>query len=142
MDPGFGVEVTWDEPQLAEGYPWVHPPNRALHPGVDRFFGLFNPGLWNLIRQGKFDAMFVSGYFYASAWIAILACRWNGVPVIFTTDGHNLRTWATQSRWKQRFKKFLGTANLLARANRFGRVFRNHRIIWKASGRAAGSNSP
>lgn len=106
MDPGFGVEVTWDEPQL-EGYAWVHPPNRAFRPGVDRFFGLFNPGLWSLIRDGKFDAMYVSGYFYASAWIAILACKWSGVPIIFTTDGHNLRTWATQSRWKQRFKKFL-----------------------------------
>jgi glycosyltransferase involved in cell wall biosynthesis len=74
---------------------------------VDHFFGLFNPGLWNVIRRGKFDAMYVSGYFYASAWIAILAARWYGVPVIFTTDGHNLRTWSAQSRWKQRCKKFL-----------------------------------
>ena len=106
MDPGFGVEVTWDEPQL-DGYRWTHPPNRAMRPGVDRFFGLFNPGLWGLIRKGGFDAMYVSGYFYASAWIAILACKWTGVPIIFTTDGHNLRTWSTQSRWKQRFKKFL-----------------------------------
>ena len=106
IDPGFGVELSWDEPQL-EGYPWVHPPNRAWQPGVDRFFGLFNPGLWDVIRKGKFDAMYVSGYFYASAWIAILAARWHGVPIIFTTDGHNLRTWSTQSRWKQRCKKFL-----------------------------------
>ena len=106
VDPGFGVEVSWDEPQL-DGYPWVHPPNRAWRPGVDRFFGLFNPGLWNVIREGRFDAMYVSGYFYASAWIAILAARWHGVPIILTTDGHNLRTWSTQSRWKQRFKKFL-----------------------------------
>jgi glycosyltransferase involved in cell wall biosynthesis len=106
VDPGFGVEVTWDEPQL-EGYPWVNPKNQASRPGVDRFFGLFNPGLWNVIREGKFDAMYLSGYFYASAWIAILAARWHGVPIIFTTDGHNLRTWSTQSRWKQRFKKFL-----------------------------------
>jgi glycosyltransferase involved in cell wall biosynthesis len=106
VDPGFGVEVTWDEPQL-DGYPWVYPPNRALRPRVDHFFGLFNPGLWSVIRDGKFDAMYVSGYFYASAWIAILAARWHGVPIIFTTDGHNLRTWRTQSRWKQGFKKFL-----------------------------------
>jgi glycosyltransferase involved in cell wall biosynthesis len=106
VDPGFGVAVSWDEPQL-EGYAWVHPPNRAPRPRVDRFFGLFNPGVWNVIRRGKFDAMYVSGYFYASAWIAILAARWYGVPAIFTTDGHNLRTWSTRSRWKQGFKKFL-----------------------------------
>jgi glycosyltransferase involved in cell wall biosynthesis len=106
IDPGFGVEVTWDEPQL-DGYPWVCPANRAWRPGVDRFWGLFNPGLWNVIQEGKFDAVYVSGYFYASAWIAILAAKWHGVPIIFTTDGHNLRTWSTQSRWKQRLKKFI-----------------------------------
>src|ERR1019366_3085506 len=51
VDPGFGVEVSWDTP-LLEGYPWVHVPNRALRPGIARFFGLFNPGLWKLIRGG------------------------------------------------------------------------------------------
>src|ERR1700737_5596457 len=68
VDPGFGVEVSWDTP-LLEGYSWVHVPNRAPRPGIGRFFGLFNPGLWKLIRDGKFDAVFVSGYFYATAWI-------------------------------------------------------------------------
>jgi glycosyltransferase involved in cell wall biosynthesis len=106
IDPGFGVEISWDEPQL-EGYAWVHPPNRAFRPGVSHFFGLVNPGLWRVIREGRFDAMYVSGYFYASAWIAILAAKWHGVPILFTTDGHNLRTWTTQSGWKQRLKKFL-----------------------------------
>src|SRR5580692_11087681 len=45
FDPGFGVQVNWDEPQL-DGYPWVCPPNRARHADVSRCFGLFNPGLW------------------------------------------------------------------------------------------------
>jgi glycosyltransferase involved in cell wall biosynthesis len=106
VDPGFGVELSWDTP-LLEGYPWVRVPNRALRPGIGRFFGLFNPGLWMLLRGGKFDAVYISGYFYASAWIAILAAKWYGVPILFTTDGHDLRTWATRSRWKQRFKKSL-----------------------------------
>jgi glycosyltransferase involved in cell wall biosynthesis len=106
MDPGFGVEVSWDTP-LLEGYPWVHVPNRALRPGIGHFFGLFNPGLWKLIRDGKFDAVFVSGYFYASAWIAILAAKWYGVPILFTTEAHSLRSWTIQSKWKLQFKKFL-----------------------------------
>jgi glycosyltransferase involved in cell wall biosynthesis len=106
VDPGFGVEVTWDQPQL-EGYPWVRVPNRSPRPGLGRFFGLLNPSLWKLIRGGKFDAILVSGYFYASAWLAILAAKWYGVPILFTTDGHNLRTWVTQSHWKRRFKKFM-----------------------------------
>ena len=106
VDPGFGVAVSWDEPQL-DGYPWVHPPNQALHAGVDHFWGLLNPGLWKVIREGRFDAMYISGYFYASACIAILGAKSHRVPIIFSTDGHNLRTWNTQSRWKQRLKKLL-----------------------------------
>jgi glycosyltransferase involved in cell wall biosynthesis len=106
VDPEFGVEVAWDTP-LFEGYPWVHVPNRALRPGLGRFFGLFNPGLWVLIRDGKFDAIFVSGYFYASAWLAILAAKWHGVGVIFSTDAYSLRSLKTRSSWRLWPKKFL-----------------------------------
>lgn len=105
VDPGFGVHVSWDMPVL-EGYPWVHPPNRSLRPGLGRFFGLINPGLWRLIRDGRFDAVFVSGYFYASAWIAILAAKWYGIPILFTTEAHSLRSWSAQSGWRLRLKKF------------------------------------
>ena len=106
VDPEFGVEVTWDTP-LLDGYPWTHVPNRSLRPGLGRFFGLLNPGLWKLLREGKFDAVYISGYFYASAWIAILAAKWFGVPILFTTDAHSLRTWVSQSPWRLRLKKFL-----------------------------------
>lgn len=106
LDPEFGVEVTWDTP-LLDGYPWTHVPNRSLRPGLGRFFGLMNPGLWKVMREGNFDAAYISGYFYASAWIAILAAKWFGVPILFTTDAHSLRTWVSQSPWRLRLKKFL-----------------------------------
>jgi glycosyltransferase involved in cell wall biosynthesis len=105
VDPGFGVNVSWDTSPL-EGYPWVHVPNRSFRPGLGRFFGLINPGLWGLIRDGGFDAVFVSGYFYASAWIAILAAKLHGIPILFTTEAHTLHSWAAQSKWRLRFKKF------------------------------------
>jgi glycosyltransferase involved in cell wall biosynthesis len=105
MDPGFGVKVSWDTSPL-QGYPWVHVPNRSFRPGLGRFFGLINPGLWRLIRDGRFDAVFVSGYFYASAWIAILAAKLHGIPILFTTEAHSLRSWAAQSKWRLRLKKF------------------------------------
>ena len=104
MDPGFGVRVSWDTSPL-DGYPWSHVPNRSLRPGLGRFFGLFNPGLWRLIRDGNFDAVFVSGYFYASAWIAILATKLHGIPLFFTTESHNLRSWAAQSMFRLQLKK-------------------------------------
>src|SRR6267143_370698 len=106
VDPEFGVEVAWDTP-LFEGYPWVHVPNLAPRPGVGRFFGLFNPGLWGLIRGGKFDAIFVSGYFYASAWLAIMAAKRHGVGLIFSTDAYSLRSLKIRSAWSLWLKKFL-----------------------------------
>lgn len=106
LDPEFGVEVAWDTP-LLEGYPWVHVPNRSPSPGLGRFFGLFNPGLWKLIRDGEFDAIFVSGYFYASAWLVILAAKWRGVGLIFSTDAYSLRSLKIRSPWRLWLKKFL-----------------------------------
>jgi glycosyltransferase involved in cell wall biosynthesis len=106
VDPGFGVKVSWDTP-LLEGYPWVHVPNRAARPGIGHFLGLFNPGLWKLIREGEFDAIYVSGYFYASAWIAIWAAKRYGVSLIFTTDAYSLRSLKIRSSWKLWFKKYL-----------------------------------
>jgi glycosyltransferase involved in cell wall biosynthesis len=104
IDPEFGVKVSWDT-SLTEGYPWVYVPNRAPQPGLGRFLGLINPGLWKLIRDGNFDAILVSGYFYASAWIAIVAAKRHGIPLMFITDSHSLTSWAAQSKWKIRIKR-------------------------------------
>lgn len=106
VDPEFGVHVSWDRP-LLDGYSWTSVRNRALRPGLGRFFGLVNPGLWNLIRDGHFDAVLLTGYFYASAWIAIAAAKMYGVPIFFVTDSHSLKSWKMQSPWKLRFKKYL-----------------------------------
>ncbi len=108
IDPEFGVEVTWDTPVL-EGYPWVHLPNRSPAAKLGRFFGLINPGVWNLVRKGRFDAVILPGYFYSTAWIALAAAKWTGTPVFFLTDSHGLRSWRAQTTWKIRFKKRLVT---------------------------------
>jgi len=106
VDPEFGVEVAWDTSVL-DGYPWVHIPNRSLVPGLGRFFGLFNPGVWGLIRTSRFDAVILPGYFYFTAWIAIAAAKWAGTPILFVTDSHGLRSWNAQSPWKLRIKRWL-----------------------------------
>jgi len=62
FDPEFGVQVQWDVP-LLDGYKWVHVPNKSLRPRLGHFFGLWNPGLWKLIRKGNFDAVVIyTGY--------------------------------------------------------------------------------
>jgi hypothetical protein len=53
-DPGFNSTVKWDIP-LLEGYPWQEVLNRGS--GAESFWGLYNPGLSQLICAGKFDAV-------------------------------------------------------------------------------------
>ena len=86
VDPEFGIEIRWDTP-LLDGYPWVQVANRSPRPGLGRFFGLVNPGVWKLIRAGNFDAIAVfTGYMYASYWITVAATKLRAIPLLFGTD--------------------------------------------------------
>ena len=106
LDPGFGVEVKWDIP-LLDGYPWIYLPNRSLTPGVGRFFGFVNPGIWRLISRGNFDAVVLfTGYVYATFWIAIAAAKSKRVAVLFGTDAHELAA-RDGEKWKLGVKKRL-----------------------------------
>jgi glycosyltransferase involved in cell wall biosynthesis len=106
LDPGFGVQVKWDVP-LLDGYSWVLVPNRCWTPRVDSFLGLFNPGIWRLIRRGNFDAVVLfTGYIYVTFWVAIAATKISGIPVLFGTDATTLRA-RDGKRWKLAVKKFL-----------------------------------
>jgi glycosyltransferase involved in cell wall biosynthesis len=106
VDPEFGVKVAWDTP-LLEGYPWVQVPNRSLRPGLGRFFGLTNPGLWKTIRSGHFDVVIVFvGYVYASFWIALAAAKLKGIPIIFGTDAHEIAP-LDGKQWKIPIKRWL-----------------------------------
>jgi glycosyltransferase involved in cell wall biosynthesis len=106
VDPGFGVEVTWDVP-LFEGYRWVQVPNRSPLGRIERFFGLINPGLWATVRKGNFDAVVAyTGYAYFSFWIALAAAKLRGVPVLVSTDATSILP-RDGKRWKIPVKKFL-----------------------------------
>ncbi|HTP67861.1 MAG TPA: glycosyltransferase family 4 protein, partial [Dongiaceae bacterium] len=106
MDPEFGIEIRWDTP-LLEGYPWVHVPNRSARPGLGRFFGLYNPGLWKMVRTGGFDAVVIyTGYMYASFWITALAARSRKIPVIISSDSTSLHQ-REGSRWKSVIKPYV-----------------------------------
>src|SRR5260370_18593877 len=72
-DPEFGASIQWDVP-LLDRYSWTHVPNRGS--GAESFFGLFNPGLWKLIRGGNYDAVFsYVGYLLATFWVAPAAAK-------------------------------------------------------------------
>jgi glycosyltransferase involved in cell wall biosynthesis len=105
-DPEFGIQIRWDTP-LLEGHPWVLVPNRSPRPGLGRFFGLVNPGLWTLIRSRSFDAVVIyTGYMCASFWIACFAAKSRGIPVLISSDSSSLRQ-REGKRWKALLKPFV-----------------------------------
>src|SRR2546427_13164608 len=72
-DTEFGASFQWDVP-LLDGYSWTHVPNRGS--GGDSFFGLFNPGLWKLIRSSNYGAVaFYVGYVRGRFWVVLPAAR-------------------------------------------------------------------
>lgn len=106
FDPEFGVQVQWDVP-LLDGYKWVQVPNRSLRPRLGHFWGLWNPGLWKLIRRGDFDAIVIyTGYMCASFWISVLAAKSAGVAVLISTDSTTLQS-REGKRWKESLKPFI-----------------------------------
>jgi|SRR5882724_477438 len=106
VDKDFGVEVKWDVP-LLDGYRHTEVSNRATRPSLDRFFGLRNSGLWRMIGKGNYDAIVIyTGYRFASFWIALLAAKFTGTPVMFGTDATTLVPRSGKS-WKTTLKKWV-----------------------------------
>ena len=80
-DRDFETEVTWDIP-LLEGYPWICVPNIAPKPGLNRFFGLVNPQLIEIVRESDVVIVY-AGYAYASFWLTALAAKLQGKGFYF-----------------------------------------------------------
>jgi glycosyltransferase involved in cell wall biosynthesis len=106
-DPEFGRSVKWDIP-LLDGYMWTHVPNRGS--GAESFFGLNNPGLWQLIRRGRFDAVLCyTGYIRASFWISYFAAKLSHSAFLFGADAITLFPMDGRN-WKRPLKRVLWPA--------------------------------
>jgi glycosyltransferase involved in cell wall biosynthesis len=111
LDPDFQTSVKWDLP-LLDGYRWTEIPNRGS--GKESFFGLNNPDLGRLIRQGRFDAVLCFlGYVRASFWIARRAAKASSTAFLFGTDAHSLaprdgkawKVWLKKAFWPFLFRQ-------------------------------------
>jgi glycosyltransferase involved in cell wall biosynthesis len=103
-DPDFNTTVRWDVP-LLEGYSWQEIPNKGS--GNDSFWGLYNPGLWELIRKGHFDAVLCYlSYFSASFWISLFASKFCGSAFLFGTDASSLVP-RSGAAWRIHLKKLV-----------------------------------
>jgi glycosyltransferase involved in cell wall biosynthesis len=110
-DPDFNAEVQWDVP-LLDGYSWIEAPNKGS--GDDSFFGLHNPALREVIREGKFDAVLCYlSYTTASFWVVQRAAKDTKTAFLFGTDAHNLaprdgrnwKVWAKRFFWPFLFRR-------------------------------------
>lgn len=111
-DPDFQAAVQWDVP-LLDGYSWVEVPNKGAG-GDETFWGLNNPGLRQLIRGGRFDAVLCYlSYRCASFWRARRAARTLRAAFLFGTDAHTLvprdarnwKVWAKKMFWPLLFRQ-------------------------------------
>lgn len=102
VDPEFGAKIQWDIP-LLDGYSWVEVPNKGTD--SEGFLGLYNPGLWKLVRKGNFDAVFChTGYIRASFWITYFASKLSRSAFFFGTDATTL-TPLDRRMWKRPVKR-------------------------------------
>lgn len=101
-DPEFDATIQWDIP-LLDGFSWLEVPNKGTD--SEGFWGLYNPGLWKLVRKGSFDAVFChTGYIRASFWITYFASLLSHSTFFFGTDTTTLRP-RDRSRWKGPLKR-------------------------------------
>lgn len=96
----FGVAFEWDVP-LLEGYNSCFLTNRAVHPDVSSFDGCDTPEIIAIIRENRFDAFVVHGWYTKSFWQAMLACWQTGTPLMVRGDSHLL---TPRSKIKRIFK--------------------------------------
>ena len=83
-DSGFGVHVEWDVP-LLEGYKYEFLPRigDGDHLG---FAKPLNWGIFDRLRKGRFDAVWVFGYSSLASLQAIVASAMLRLPVMIRTD--------------------------------------------------------
>jgi len=89
LDQGFKKEVAWDIP-LRDGYEFEVVPNISRKPGTHHFWGLQNPRLLSAVLEWQPDAVFLTGYAYASHVKAMHAFFTRSVPLLFRGDSHLL----------------------------------------------------
>lgn len=99
-DSGFGQTVKWDI-DLLSGYRPVFLGKRATTRGIDGFWSLIVPELWNEIRSGRYDAVWLHGYGYAAYVLAFIAAKSKGLPVYLRSETH---LGLGRSRWRRRLR--------------------------------------
>jgi glycosyltransferase involved in cell wall biosynthesis len=90
-EAGFGTAFDWDV-DLLDGYQSRFMANVATEPTTASFFGCDTPEIAHHIRNGKFDAVLVLGWYLKSFVQAIVAAKRAGIPVLVRGDSQLMLT--------------------------------------------------
>jgi glycosyltransferase involved in cell wall biosynthesis len=86
-DVQFGHEVKWDVDLLA-GYRSVFLGTAAHTREPGGFWSLVAPEVWNEVRFGHYDVLWLHGHNYAANLIALMAANSKGLPVMMRGETH------------------------------------------------------
>ncbi|MGZ5712502.1 MAG: glycosyltransferase family 4 protein [Burkholderiales bacterium] len=86
-DVGFGQDVKWDVDLLA-GYHAVFLGNAARTREPGGFWSLIAPQVWNELRSGRYDVVWLHGHNYAASLMALMAAKTAGLPVMMRGETH------------------------------------------------------
>ena len=98
---GFGVQFEWDIP-LLDGYQYQVLNNIAPMPSVTRFSGCDTPGIFEVLKALRPDAVIVNGWVVKTCLQALWACKRLGIPCLVRGEANNLRARPAWKRWLQR----------------------------------------
>jgi glycosyltransferase involved in cell wall biosynthesis len=86
-DSGFGQNVKWDL-DLLNGYKSVFLGDAARTREPGGFWSLVAPQVWNELRSGRYDVVWLHGHNYAASLIALTAAKTAGLPIMMRGETH------------------------------------------------------
>ena len=109
-DETFKTAIVWDIP-LLEGHRFAFIRNYAVN-RVSGFFSRVNPGIVHVLKRRKYDVVLIQGYALLSCWIAFVAARSQGIPIIWRGEVVSRTDSRVKHQFSQRVKSFLARAML------------------------------
>ena len=89
LDREFSTRLRWNTPVL-DGYRHIFLRNWSPRPGLGRFWGLFNPRIVPAVCEGRFDAVVVHGWGYATCWLAFVAATIVRTPLLLRGESNGI----------------------------------------------------
>ncbi len=131
FDAQFGQTIQWDVP-LLQGYRHIFLRNRAWQEGF-HFWGFLNFSIGKELWKGRFDAVTINGWSYASDWLVVIAGSVLGIPVFLRSETP-LNQELLKSSLRKRLKKIVLGWLLFPRISAFLYIGKENRDFYRHYG--------